>query len=223
VAETEDDGVVVLGREERDKYRRVKTPILAEQTKELTMHRMTAMLFICLAGCQQQSSAPLEESSQETPTPKEQTEGVRSVEEQLENLGATIGMNEEGEIIEVSLSRTQTTDAGLVQLEQLTSLETLELSGTQISDAGMVHLEGLTSLSYLDLYNTEISDTGLVHLEGLTNLTKLWLNSTRISDAGLVHLEGLTNLQDLVLYDTQTTDEGVARLKKTLIRCEIRR
>ena len=56
---------------------------------------------------------------------------------------------------------TQTTDTSLVQLEQLTSLETLELSGTQITDAGLVHLKGLARLQALVLGNTQITDAGV--------------------------------------------------------------
>jgi len=60
---------------------------------------------------------------------------------------------------------TQTTDTSLVQLEQLTSLETLELSGTQITDAGLVHLKGLARLQALVLGNTQITDAGVDTLQ----------------------------------------------------------
>ncbi len=43
------------------------------------MHRMTVMLFVCLAGCQEQSPVPLEKSSQETLTLKGHTHWISSV------------------------------------------------------------------------------------------------------------------------------------------------
>ncbi len=67
-----------------------------------------------------------------------------TTEQRLERLGATVEINEQGEIVRVNLINTQITDAGLVHLKELTSLEELNLSLTQITDAGVVHLKGLT-------------------------------------------------------------------------------
>ncbi len=83
----------------------------------------------------------------------------------LEKLGATIKVNEQGEIDYVSLFGTQITDAGLVHLERLPGLEWLGLSNTQITDAGLVHLEGLTSLQSLGLIDTQITDAGVTKLK----------------------------------------------------------
>ncbi len=87
-----------------------------------------------------------------------------TTKQRLERLGATVEVNEQGEIVEVDLSFTQITDAGLVHLAGLTSPQDLNLYGTQITDAGLVHLEGLTSLQTLHLFNTQITDAGLAKL-----------------------------------------------------------
>jgi len=149
-------------------------------------------------------------------------------------LGAGIKRNEQGEIVEVSLSklldlhRTEVTDAELEHLTGLTKLETLDLSGTQVTDAGLVHLKGLTKLENLKVTGrnsnsnpSQITDAGLVHLKGLTNLKYLDLAFTQITDAGLVHLKGLTNLKMLNLLATQATAAGVDELKKALPKCRI--
>ena len=57
------------------------------------------------------------------------------------------------------------------------------LRHTQVSDAGLVHLKGLTSLQRLGLGDTQVSDAGLVHLKGLTSLQRLNLARTQVSDA----------------------------------------
>ena len=123
-----------------------------------------------------------------------------TTEQRLEELGATIRVNEQGEILELYFT-----------------------DDVQITDAGLVHLAGLTSLQGLGLSNTEITDAGLVHLSGLTNLQRLRLSNTEITDAGLVHLSGLTSLQRLALSETQVTDAGVAKLKEALPNWEISR
>ncbi len=118
------------------------------------MHRVTVMLFLCLAGCRQQSSAPFEEVGQETPvqqapernvqggdaatgqetlTLKGQTEGVRSV-------------NEQDETVEVDLVGPQTSDVSLVQLEGLTNLQELNLGYTEITNAGRDLLCGVSGM-----------------------------------------------------------------------------
>ncbi|NQU24115.1 MAG: hypothetical protein HQ567_22765 [Candidatus Nealsonbacteria bacterium] len=106
------------------------------------------------------------------------------------------------------------TDAGLVQLENLTDLEALNLWSTQITDAGLVHLKGMAKLERLILgQGTQITDVGLEYLKGLTNLKVLWVCDADITDAGLVHLKGLTNLESLVLTNTQITEVGLEHLK----------
>ena len=97
----------------------------------------------------------------------------------------------------------------------------VSLSGTQITDAGLVHLKGLTSLTALILNDTQITDEGLAHLNGLTRLTALDLHDTQITDAGLVHLKGLTSLTRLDLYGTQITDAGLAEIRAALPKCNV--
>ena len=83
----------------------------------------------------------------------------------LEDKGAKITKNEQGEVVEVDLYGTQITDAGLVHLKGLTNLQTLNLDGTKITDAGLVHLKGLTSLETLSLNRTKVTDTGVAELQ----------------------------------------------------------
>ena len=83
----------------------------------------------------------------------------------LEDKGAKITKNEQGEVVEVDLYGTQITDAGLVHLKDLTNLQRLYLDQTQVTDAGLVHLKGLTTLTVLDIKNTPITDAGVAELK----------------------------------------------------------
>ena len=77
----------------------------------------------------------------------------------LEKLGATkIKRNEQGEIIEVLLNKPNVTDAGLVHLNRLATLQRLSLSDTGVTNPGLVHLKDLTKLETLSLGGTQITD-----------------------------------------------------------------
>ena len=66
----------------------------------------------------------------------------------------------------------------------------LDCSTNSATDAMLLHLKGLTSLERLRLSNnSQITDIGLVHLKGLSKLQELWLEGTKISDAGLEPLD----------------------------------
>lgn len=123
--------------------------------------------------------------------------------------------------VNVSLSNTSITDAGLVHLSELTNLQELWLDGTQVTDAGLVQIKGQTTLLGLYLSNTQVTDAGLVHLKRLTNLNSLALSGTQVTDAGLVHLKGLANLHVLWIADTHVTDGAVKDLQTALPGCLI--
>jgi Leucine-rich repeat (LRR) protein len=113
-------------------------------------------------------------------------------------------------------------DAGLARLvKTLPNLSTLFLGGTQVSDAGLIQLKQLTKLTSLTLQFTKVTDTGLGHLKALTKLEGLNLSKTQVSDSGLKHLMELSNLKELNLTNTKATADGVAMLQTALPKCKI--
>lgn len=112
----------------------------------------------------------------------------------------------------LDLTETKVTGAGLVHLQGLTSLQVLRLDRADVTDAGLMYLKGLTSLTTLGL-GYKITDAGLEHLKGLMKLQTLYFTQAPITDAGLVHLKPLTNLKVLQLYGAQVTDAGLVHLK----------
>jgi hypothetical protein len=134
-----------------------------------------------------------------------------------------LGENFFAAVVEVNLTSSSLTDAGLEHLKGLTQLRTLNLIGTPVTDAGLEHLKGLTQLEELDLCGTEVTDTSMEYLKGLRQLRTLCLFGRPITDAGLVRLMGLARLQTLDLRGTWVTVEGVKRLQQALPKCEIRR
>ncbi len=65
--------------------------------------------------------------------------------------GAYVNVNEQGEIVGVDLDGFTTTVS--------------EQGGSRITDAGLVHLAGLTSLEVLHLDDTQITDAGVAKLK----------------------------------------------------------
>ena len=98
-------------------------------------------------------------------------------------------------------------------LKSFVFVEALYLSNTNIDDAGLANVERLTSVKLLGLcWNEGITDKGLARLSSLTNLTGLFLGGTKISNAGLKNLKPFVNLKVLSLQETATNDEGLSIL-----------
>lgn len=115
-------------------------------------------------------------------------------------------------IINLSLSRTQVTDAGLKLIVVLPNLRRLFLSGTKVTDAGMKHLAALTSLRRLELSHTAVTDAGMGTLADHPSLDNLTLTETKVTDAGVKRLISSKSLGILYLSDAQITDEMLAVL-----------
>jgi hypothetical protein len=142
----------------------------------------------------------------------------------IKELGGEVTFDEQipsRPLVGVDLRNSKTTDAGLVHLKGLTSLQILDLRKTKVTDDGLEHLKELTSLQSLNLMYTQVTDAGLVHLKGLKSLQQLRLHGTQVADAGLMHLKGMTSLQTLMLYDTKVTTVGVNDIQSALPKCKI--
>jgi hypothetical protein len=106
----------------------------------------------------------------------------------LKKLGAKIKTDDKlpgKPVVEVDLSGTKVTDAGLKHLAALKGLWRLDLSGTKVTDAGMKPLTALKGLKELFLANNpKVTDKGLKELTALTGLQRLELSGTKVTNAG---------------------------------------
>jgi hypothetical protein len=59
----------------------------------------------------------------------------------------------------------------------------------QVTDATLVHLRAMTSLELIQLDNAPVTDAGLVHLAGMRNLRTLRLKNTRVTENGIAELK----------------------------------
>lgn len=120
-------------------------------------------------------------------------------------------------LVELFLTDCDTlTDAGIVHVAALDTLETLSIANCSlVSDAAFSRVG--SNLQVLDLNNcTLLTDAGLAHLLAARKMTNLNLSGCLgITDVGLCHLGQLRNLKELSLQHCwKITDEGVAHLEQ---------
>ena len=93
---------------------------------------------------------------------------------QIEKLGGTVDVDEmiPGKpVVAVELRETKITDAGLICLEGLARLRTLDLGYTDVTDDGLRHIAGLTQIEDLRLDGTLVGGgNGLRYLRGMRGL-----------------------------------------------------
>jgi len=107
-------------------------------------------------------------------------------------------------------------DHGVAHLKRL-QLEQLSLWKTNVTDAGVGHLRDMRTLRNLVLDETQITDAALEHLGQLTSLEEwLGLTHTHVTDAGLTHLTQLKKLKNLNLIGTNVSRDGLEQLRKAL-------
>jgi Leucine Rich repeat len=70
----------------------------------------------------------------------------------------------------VSLSYSRVTDIGLMKLEGLRLIKSLNLRATGVTDSGLECLRGLAQLKELDIRDTRITNAGLESLKGLVEI-----------------------------------------------------
>jgi hypothetical protein len=81
-------------------------------------------------------------------------------------------------------------DADLAGIDSVKQIKTLDLStAVTLTDAGLVHIEHLSNLVTLNLDHTFVSNAGIVHLKSLKQLENLDLTSTLVTSAAIEDLK----------------------------------
>ncbi|MBC8218503.1 MAG: hypothetical protein H8E73_08565, partial [Planctomycetes bacterium] len=121
------------------------------------------------------------------------------------------------ELEEINLEDSIIGDAGLQHLKGMIKLKKLDIGNRdypvsyKITDAGMVHLSNVKSLEELKLPYAGVTDIGLAQLAGLNALKKLNVGRD-VTDEGMVALAKMKSLEDLDLGCPNITDAGLAEL-----------
>ncbi|HWB03225.1 MAG TPA: c-type cytochrome domain-containing protein [Verrucomicrobiales bacterium] len=84
-------------------------------------------------------------------------------------------------LVDLNLSRSKVTDAGMAAVAGMKNLKRLNLANTAVSDAAADHFAPLGALEYLNLVGTKVSDAAMPKLEKLAALKKLFVWQTGVT------------------------------------------
>ena len=83
--------------------------------------------------------------------------------------------------VEINLSRSKITDAGLATVAAMKNLKRLNLANTAVTDAAADQLAGLATLEYLNLVGTKVTDAAMPKFEKIAALKKLYVWQTAVT------------------------------------------
>lgn len=116
-------------------------------------------------------------------------------------------------LVELYVSRTKITDAGLVILDQLPALEALGLGEIQVGDLTINRITKMAGLRTLVLSQATASNGGLATLGTLRELERLYLDNTGADDVTVVGLAPLRELRALHLANSQVSEDALPVLR----------
>ena len=117
-------------------------------------------------------------------------------------------LNDDGDVVSLSSSSPEWTDAESQLLHEFPQLKRLHLPNASVTDSGLRTLPQLTQLQSLNLDRSAITDDGMNDVAQVTSLRDLSLVECSISDRGVALLNDLPMLQSLRLSGTDVTDQG---------------
>ncbi len=122
-------------------------------------------------------------------------------------------LDDSGQLTDLYLGFTWTTDADLDRIEGLASLERLDISLTYLTDEGVERLKALPGVVELNFFGAEsITDVSVSHLRGWESLRRLNLRGSDITDTSMEYVASLRNLRSLDVSFTQISTPGLEYL-----------
>lgn len=181
------------------------------------------VLFLALTGCSGTTTPkPETESSPEEPLKPEPSQSQLSMVKQLKLDNTETGdddlkkiVDENPNLIELTLTGTKITDNGVRHLTQLKKLKKVRISKTAISNEVGESLAKISTLEDIDVSQTDFGNDGLAALKLLPRLKRLNLYTTKINDNGLDVLKNFASAKTIVWLNIDQcplTDAAIAKL-----------
>ena len=92
----------------------------------------------------------------------------------------------------------------------MTNLTRLDVSRTATTDCGLLALAPLAQLETLNLYDTRVTDAGLAPLAALPRLRRVYLWQTDVTPAGVERLRASRPKLDIVLGDDEAAGQDAS-------------
>jgi len=114
--------------------------------------------------------------------------GSESIRE-LKSLGAIVGRDTTGRVIEINLTGKPIANADLEVIARQPHLQRLWLTNTGITDAGLPSLTPLNNLRVIGLARTGVTDAGLLYLANMKSLREVYLYPNKVTDSAVDDLK----------------------------------
>lgn len=88
-------------------------------------------------------------------------------------------------LVEIDLSNTAVTDAGIARLAGFDALRSIKLKDTRIGDPSASVLAGLPSLEVVNVFGTDIGDAGLLELAGSSSIRTIYAGESAVTTGGV--------------------------------------
>lgn len=108
-------------------------------------------------------------------------------------------------------SKSVITEAGFLNLKDLSSLETL-LVYVPVSDQSLGYLSEMPHLTRLEMVSPTTEDAGIRYLKNAKTLVRLNVSRTKITDAAIDDLVEMSQLRELTIMFNAITDTGIQKL-----------
>jgi len=92
-------------------------------------------------------------------------------------------------LVEIDLSSTEVTDAGIARLAGFDVLRSVKLKDTRIGDAAALVLAGLPSLEVVNVFGTSMGDAGLLELAGSSSIRTVYAGESAVTPSGVAAAE----------------------------------
>jgi hypothetical protein len=107
------------------------------------------------------------------------------------------------------------TDETLAIVKDLKFIEQFTLhQGHQVTEAGIAQIQSLTSLKHITVYDAQITDIGLAAFAKLPRLESLHVSGGDFTGKGLTSLSALPKLSSIAVSSNALTDEGIMAAAK---------
>ena len=172
----------------------------------ITVSSLLVATAMTATSCMRQPMSSVPSADPPEATLAQQAESVRAGRSDEIRLDRTLVVNEDlkelhdlsGNLRRINFSRTEVSDAGLVEICRCEHLVQLRLSCPRITNDGLALIAELKEMRFLNLINAPITDAGLAHLRGLKQLESLYLDGSNASDEGIERL--IQELPDVHLH-----------------------
>lgn len=110
-------------------------------------------------------------------------------------------------LVEIDLSNTAVTDAGVASLNGFDLLNDVKIKDTKTGDGSAKVLSTLPALTSVNMYGTELTDAGLLMLASNASIKRIYAGESKVTQSGVDAAKG-QNAEVLIVWQAATNAVG---------------